>query len=432
MKNKISDSLTLHQKKILIVAITIISGLAILFLAYKYCFKSKKIVLHHHHQNNHETEIQEQKSSKSKVKKDPQSPIDCIDKVGKKNLDQPQVTRNHLTVSDVLPKVNLKSVLERLKKNCNYAAEQQNKEVDKKFVLNKGFIPKDFKLFIPKKGWKSRKIYETNQVFHGLKVGIASCQGMRGEMEDADIAGYQSFKVKDQEESFDIFGVFDGHAGNKASAYVKANLAQYLKNALEMHNREILTDDGIFAALKQCCQKLDADYNGTDGTTAAFVALIKGKIWVANVGDSRTILVKDGKAVQASEDAKPGIPRYKKTIENLGGYVVFTEGKSERVNGILAVARAIGDKGLMGKDGETCCVSPDPKISCYLLEDFKGGYLLLACDGLFDVSSTNEIGQAVTQMDNWGEQVGNMSKRLVFSAICNGSKDNVTVVVVKL
>ena len=129
--------------------------------------------------------------------------------------------------------------------------------------------------------------------------------------------------------------------------------------ALESNNQDGLTEEGIFKALHECFRKLDENYTGPDGTTATVALLLDGKVWVANVGDSRTILVKDGKAIQASEDAKPTMARYKKKIEKLGGEVIFN-----RVNGYLAVARAIGDKSVIGTTGQ-CCVSPSPIITTY-------------------------------------------------------------------
>ena len=138
-------------------------------------------------------------------------------------------------------------------------------------------------------------------------------------------------------------------------------------------------------------------------------------------------MVKDGKTTQASEDAKPYIERYKKKVEKLGGYVL-----DERVNGVLAVARAIGDRHIVGDIEGQCCVSPSPKITCYSLKDFENGFLVLACDGLYDVSSSNEAGLYVQLMANRKITAGKMAHQLVYSALSNESKDNVSVMVVGL
>lgn len=324
-----------------------------------------------------------------------------------------------------------KPVSERLEANKKDAIEQQANESPKGFKVKKGNAPTEVKLKVeeinvpPKVIDVPIKGKEKN--IKGDLVGIASSQGRRPDMEDADIAKLKLFKVKNRSYQFEIFGVFDGHGGANASVFVKKNITQYLKDALESNNQDALTDEGIFTAIKNCFINLDKDYEGNDGTTATVAIVLNGKIWVANVGDARTILVnKDGKATQASEDAKPNMDKYQKSIEKLGGMVIMN-----RVNMKLAVARAVGDKNIKGKDGK-CCISPNPKITCFPLEDFKGGHLVLACDGLYDVATTNEVGQAISEMAGRNESAACMSRKLVYQAINSGSQDNVSAIVVKL
>ena len=269
----------------------------------------------------------------------------------------------------------------------------------------------------------------------GKEVGVASCQGRRNAMEDTEIAIETSFHVQDHLYSFHLFGVFDGHGGANASHFVKGHISCYLKQAFEAHNRFTLTDEGIFKALKECCVALDRDFSGIGGTTATIAVILNDHIWIANVGDSRALLVQDeGVAIQATEDAKPEMDKYKRKVEQLGGEVTYASdvnGAIWRVNKILAVARAIGDKIILGKSGQ-CCISPKPKITRFPLKDFKGGYLALACDGLFDVASTNQVGQAIDKMAEEGNSVEKICQKLVYHAIQAGSRDNVTVMVVKL
>ena len=269
------------------------------------------------------------------------------------------------------------------------------------------------------------------------RVGVASVQGWRESMEDADLVDTGFFQVKGMEYPFSVLGIFDGHGGAEASAFLKKELKQELQDKFAEFNTENLTEVGLFLAFKKCFVELDDRYMGNDGTTATVAVLFHGahfplkeQIWVANVGDSRTILIdKEGKATQATEDAKPNIARYKKAIQKLGGRVLYRG--VPRVNGRLAVARAIGDHSIKGKTGQ-CCVSPKPKITSYSLADFKGGYLVLACDGLYDVATTNEVGEAVKRMTDRGLTVEEMSNKIVESAISNGSTDNVSAIVAKL
>lgn len=413
-----------------------------------YCLRSRKIKKSFSSNTSLKTDCVGNKKAKI-AKSDSEiytnTPSEIAPKMNSNTVQETSSKMNLNTISEKPSKIKSKTISERIKKNCDYAIAQQEKEESKKLTLGGTDLKHTIKVGVGydyrfSDGLTKRKIDTRNLELNAKKIGITSCQGRRVAMEDSELVEHQTFKVKDIELPFEVYGVFDGHSGNwgggiEASTYVKSNITSYLKKSLEFHNLESLTIDGIFHALKECCQKLDADYPSFGGTTVIMAMVLQGNVWIANVGDSRAIFVKNGKAVQASEDAKPEIDRYKKTIEKLGGEL----GIEDRVNGILATARAIGDKEILGKDEKTCCVSPNPKISCYSLEDFKDGYLVLACDGLYDVATTNEVGRFITAIEEaLGGKLGEnevveiMSNRLVYDAIRVGSEDNVTVMVIKL
>lgn len=328
-------------------------------------------------------------------------------------------------------KNHAKSIQERLEKNRIYAQEQQVKEVAKGFKVEEEDPPQAIQILDPNLGILVRTIDGEEQEINGRSVGMASCQGARSTMEDTSIAEHCSFQIQGEDYTFDLYGICDGHGGGECSAYVQANLANYLIAALKNENPEKLTEEGIFKALKACCRNLDKDYEGSDGTTLAATFILNGKIWNFSVGDSRIILVtKDGRVIQASEDAKPEIDRYRKKIEKQGGSVIEVDGVA-RINGVLSPARAIGDKQVRGVGGQ-CCVSPNPKITSFSLKDFEDGYLAIACDGLWDVATTNEAGAAIVQMDALNISTGKMSQLLTYHALDQGTQDNVSITVVKL
>lgn len=76
----------------------------------------------------------------------------------------------------------------------------------------------------------------------------------------------------------------------------------------------------------------------TDGSTA-LVAVIHGKhVYVANVGDSRGIIIqRGGKAKAMSYDHKPNRADEEERIRSLGGEVIHYG--RWRVQGILAISR---------------------------------------------------------------------------------------------
>ena len=78
---------------------------------------------------------------------------------------------------------------------------------------------------------------------------------------------------------------------------------------------------------------------GSDSGCTAVVALLrKDELVVANAGDSRCVLCRDGRAIDLSVDHKPEDDDERKRIEAAGGKVTA----DGRVNGGLNLSRAIG------------------------------------------------------------------------------------------
>jgi len=75
------------------------------------------------------------------------------------------------------------------------------------------------------------------------------------------------------------------------------------------------------------------------GCTANVGLLKRGKFYVANAGDSRSVAcLNDGSTLALSYDHKPDNTEEKNRIESAGGYV-----SENRVNGNLNLSRAFGD-----------------------------------------------------------------------------------------
>ncbi len=74
------------------------------------------------------------------------------------------------------------------------------------------------------------------------------------------------------------------------------------------------------------------------GCTACVALITKTEIICANSGDSRCVIASKGKAKDLSIDHKPDLPSEKRRVQRAGGFV-----EEGRVNGIIAVSRAIGD-----------------------------------------------------------------------------------------
>ena len=143
---------------------------------------------------------------------------------------------------------------------------------------------------------------------------------------------------------------------------------------------------------------------------------------MANVGDSRGVLVhRSGRVTPLSVDHAPDRPDEERRIRSLGGRVIHWG--RWRVQGILAVSRAIGDVKLQPY------VSGCPEIIEKQLDN-DDYFLVLASDGLWDVLRNDEVGKFV--MGYKDKKFSNVARDLCFEAIILGSTDNVTVQVIDL
>jgi serine/threonine protein phosphatase PrpC len=315
------------------------------------------------------------------------------------------------------------AIKRKLAQELAYAKEQEASEEDK------GFAYQPATADIHGSDGTS-PTFEADKVL-GRDVGVCHFIGRRPTMEDEHLATSFDLNVGGQVYPVSLFGVFDGHGGGEASAYIRDNLQKKLIEMLTRFCPNELTNEGIWNALKLTFVGLNKDLaHPRAGTTATVSMILDGRLWTANVGDSRTIL---DDATQLSEDAKPNDPRYRQGIEDRGGQVYQHRfGDVPRINKVLALARAIGDHLIRGVDDNRLRpVSARPKITMLALSEIEPGtHLILACDGIYDVASTRQVAKGIK-----GDKDGStmqLAQNIVHSAYMAGSKDNLSALVVKL
>lgn len=231
------------------------------------------------------------------------------------------------------------------------------------------------------------KKYNEHGEGNGLRYGVASMQGWRVEMEDAHHA--QS-TLNGTLSDWSYFAVFDGHAGARVSAHCAANLLECILQTDEFRREEVAAAIRAgFLDLDKKMRELPELSNGEDksGSTAVCAFVSPGKIYIANCGDSRAVLARAGQPVFATRDHKPELPSEKSRIVSAGGSVMI-----QRVNGSLAVSRALGDyeyKKVRNRGPCEQLVSPEPEVSA--LERADEEFLVLACDGVWDVMSNEAL-----------------------------------------
>lgn len=158
-----------------------------------------------------------------------------------------------------------------------------------------------------------------------------------------------------------IFGVFDGHGGAEVAVYIENHFVDEIKkneyfkkgdyrNALIETflniDKMLLTEAGkkeLAAIARKRSSGGGVSASGADlpfqaGCTACVALLTRNEIYVANAGDTRCVIASKGKAKDLSHDHKPDLPAEKRRVERAGGFV-----EEGRVQGIIAISRAIGD-----------------------------------------------------------------------------------------
>ncbi|GAM89032.1 hypothetical protein ANO11243_070660 [Dothideomycetidae sp. 11243] len=139
-------------------------------------------------------------------------------------------------------------------------------------------------------------------------------------------------------------------------------------------------------------------------------------LYTANVGDARIVLCRNGKALRLSYDHKGSDENEGKRIAGAGGLIL-----NNRVNGVLAVTRALGDAYM--KD----LVTGHPYTTETVIQPDIDEFLILACDGLWDVCLDQEAVDLIRSVHDPQQA----SKMLVEHALSRFSTDNLSCMVVR-
>lgn len=260
------------------------------------------------------------------------------------------------------------------------------------------------------------------------------------------------------------FAIFDGHAGTFAADWCGKKLHIILEDIIRKNPNALIPEvlDQAFTAADAQLEKLplknsgctaavavlrwedrasndrsaikpvkpeepiemDKANDGSSNEEATKATNSKGKgsgrqrvLYTANVGDARIILCRGGKALRLSYDHKGSDEVEGKRIAAAGGLIL-----NNRVNGVLAVTRALGDA-YMKK-----LVTGHPYTTETVIQPDSDEFIIIACDGIWDVCSDQE---AVDLVRNVNDPIS-ASKQLVDYALNRFSTDNLSCMVVRL
>lgn len=278
-----------------------------------------------------------------------------------------------------------------------------------------------------------------------LIFGVSSMQGWRISMEDAHAAVLDLQSVaEDGKETkpagidtrLSFFGVYDGHGGDKVAQFAGENIHQIIakQEAFKKGDIEQALKDGFLATDRAILN--DPRYEEeVSGCTASVGIVSAKKIYVGNAGDSRSVLGVKGRAKPLSFDHKPQNEGEKARITAAGGFVDFG-----RVNGNLALSRAIGDfefKKSAELAPEQQIVTAYPDVTVHDISD-DDEFLVVACDGIWDCQSSQAVVEFVRRGIAAKQDLSKICENMMDNCLASNSEtggvgcDNMTMIVVGL
>jgi len=283
--------------------------------------------------------------------------------------------------------------------------------------------------------------------------------------------------------------VFDGHGGGGVSAFLRDGLYGKISKHLTAHNTANQNNNTNKITTQSLCEEADDDKLllsssnfSSDSSLRAIVRSIRSAfvevddeilkmddlhyqgstalaIWLhenptsgqrtllsANIGDSRAVLSRNGRAVNLTRDHKPDDEIERKRLISLGEEIEWDDYCQVHRIRNLSLSRAVGDR--YAKPA----VSGEVEIQLLPLSESgekKDKFVVLASDGLWDVMTSQECVdfiqdclndssttmRKVTPLERQRQKFArrkNMSRFVANEALRRGSGDNVCVIIVWL
>ncbi|KDO32010.1 hypothetical protein SPRG_03228 [Saprolegnia parasitica CBS 223.65] len=263
-----------------------------------------------------------------------------------------------------------------------------------------------------------------------VDIGASSSIGLRQAMEDRSCAVTFSTPGDDP---VAFVAVYDGHAGTHCASFLETALVRQVQQSLSATTLSFgaLPHAMLGPLLTQACALADDSFLRShvaddSGSCAAFALIGRETFAVGNIGDSQLVLGHNGDAIDLCAVHAPNDPTEKRRIEAANGRVL---NNGRYIFGYLGVSRAFGDRMLKEDLARPIVISqPDVVVRARSPHD---EFLLLACDGLFEVmtpASAASFVRAHLQHDRMGP--AQVCDALIAHAIAAGSTDNVSAVLV--
>lgn len=269
----------------------------------------------------------------------------------------------------------------------------------------------------------------------GWSFGSAAAQVIDKYMEDrhvaVDLSGHPAFAGVHRA---GLFAVFDGHGGTQTAQYLQDKFLQHMlaagPAALQANPQAALS-----AAVQQCEQEVLAKWSPGDlpasGSTLCAVLLVDDKLHIANVGDSRAVLVSGTSAHPLTQDHSLQCPNEQRRVSDADPDAISIHDK-EYIYGTVKLSRGIGCAHLKYGDGSKSAYIATPDVSTRQLAE-ADDFLIVGSDGAWDVfKQLADYVHPARRAFSEGGTAESVAQLLLQRAKGLETHDNVTVVVVRL
>jgi serine/threonine protein phosphatase PrpC len=293
-------------------------------------------------------------------------------------------------------------------------------------------------------------VHLQRRVSSEMLVGVASMQGWRGDHEDSHIL------LPDWDSGWSLFGVCDGHAGDRAASFVAKRLPSILTKLSDSSR----TPQSITDAFLVCDDEYRDEKNSSDGTTVCIAMARKlsngtFEVRIANCGDSRCLLIspsaladspdiskqemgimsritnKESGLLFETEDHKPNNPIEQARIESCGGFVSTDD--PARLDGVIAVSRVIGDftyKSDENRPPTDQKMLAVPDITTMIIQ--PGDLIVVACDGLFETVESAEVARQISMRLRHSKDLAQIAHDVLKTCLKWDTKDNMTLLIAQV
>lgn len=224
----------------------------------------------------------------------------------------------------------------------------------------------------------------------------------------------QDFIFSSVEKDLPLFILADGMGGHNAGEVASESCVDIIKEEFSSNRDKLNSEKNLINIIKKSIKKaneniynksLEIDKLKGMGTTLTLAYILKGKIYIGHVGDSRAYFVDEETIKQITEDHS--------LVNQLvkSGSISKEQAKTHPKRNVIT--KALG-------------AEIDVEMDIYTLEYRKDDILMICSDGLTNMLNDREIFDIIHRVD-----IENSTDVLIKEAKKNGGLDNISIIIVK-